>query len=389
MLRRSGPASLFAALLLIILSSCRGADKTSWLGAPQRVAPGIEFYSAADPTLIDPPGPIAVYMLRLDPARVRLRAKLANDKVLGVERVDEMAGRTGAIAAINGGFFNIRNGEPTGLLKIDGELVSDTRLARGVAIIRTPPAGPTELAFDQVTVTMMLRYAAVDSVWRVPVDGIDTTRERGKLMLYTPSYHTHTDTAPNGTEWILSGRPLRVVDIQSNVGRAPIPRDGIALSFGGIDPPESLDDLADGATVHLEPEWTALNGTSADRLNAADHIVNGAGLLRRAGRIFTNWEVENLRADTFVDVRHPRTLIGLDRRGFIWIAAIDGRRQDYSLGMSFADLQRLCDRLELTDALNLDGGGSTTMVLEGKVVNRPSDPGGPRAVGDGILVFKN
>jgi hypothetical protein len=379
--------ALVAALLLLVLTSCRGGEKPSWLGAPQHVAQGIEFYSSADPTLIDPPGPIAVYMLRLDPERVRLRAMLANGKILGTESVDQMAGRAGAIAAINGGFFNIRNGEPTGLLKVDGELVSDTRLPRGVAIIRAPPKGPTEIAFDQVTVTMMLRYAAADAEWRVPVDGINTTRERGKLMLYTPTYHSHTDTAPNGTEWILTGKPLRVVDVQSNVGRAPIPRDGIALSYGSVDLPESLDGLVDDATVRPETEWTSLNGVSADRLNAADHIVNGAGLLRLGGRPLTSWDVENLRADTFVDVRHPRTLIGLDRRGFIWLAAIDGRRQDHSLGMSFADLQRLCDRLELTDALNLDGGGSTTMVLEGKVVNRPSDPAGPRAVSDAILVF--
>lgn len=384
--RRSGPAALLAVWLLIVLSSC-GDKPVSWVGAPQRIAPGIEFYSSADPTLIDPAGPIAVYMLRLDPAKVRLRGALANDKILGVERVDEMAGRAGAVAAINGGFFNIRNGEPTGLLKIDGELVSDTRLPRGVAVFRAPPNGPTELAFDQVTVMLRLRYADAESEWLVPVDGVDTTRERGKLMLYTPAYHAHTDTAPNGTEWVLSGTPLRVIDIQANVGRAPIPRDGIALSYGGLDLPESLAALTDDATVRLETEWTSLNGLSAERLNAADHIVNGAGLLRLAGRVFTNWEVENLRADTFVDVRHPRTLIGLDRRGFIWLAAIDGRRPDYSLGMSFADLQRLCDRLELTDALNLDGGGSTTMVIEGKVVNRPSDPAGPRAVGDAILVF--
>jgi len=47
---------------------------------------------------------------------------------------------------------------------------------------------------------------------------------------------------------------------------------------------------------------------------------------------------------------------------------------------------RLCDRLDLRDALNLDGGGSTTMVVQGKIVNRPSDAGGPRPVSDAILV---
>ena len=79
-------------------------------------------------------------------------------------------------------------------------------------------------------------------------------------------------------------------------------------------------------------------------------------------------------------------MIGVDRQGFIWLVAVDGRRPDHSLGMTFAELERLSDRLDLTDALNLDGGGSTTMVVNGQVVNRPSDPTGPRAVSDALVV---
>jgi exopolysaccharide biosynthesis protein len=90
--------------------------------------------------------------------------------------------------------------------------------------------------------------------------------------------------------------------------------------------------------------------------------------------------------DTFINQRHPRTVIGVDRRGFIWLVAIDGRQADHSVGMTFADLLRLCDRLDLRDALNLDGGGSTTMVVQGRVVNQPSDAAGPRPVSDAILV---
>jgi exopolysaccharide biosynthesis protein len=56
--------------------------------------------------------------------------------------------------------------------------------------------------------------------------------------------------------------------------------------------------------------------------------------------------------------------------------------------MTFAELQRMADRLQLRDALNLDGGGSTTMVVTGRVVNRPSDPTGPRPVSDAIVVSK-
>jgi exopolysaccharide biosynthesis protein len=99
-----------------------------------------------------------------------------------------------------------------------------------------------------------------------------------------------------------------------------------------------------------------------------------------------DWAAEGLNPEAFTDARHPRTMIGLDAQGFIWLVAVDGRQPDYSIGMHFADLQRLADRLDLTDALNLDGGGSTTMVVDGQVVNRPSDPLGARPVGDALLV---
>ena len=139
--------------------------------------------------------------------------------------------------------------------------------------------------------------------------------------------------------------------------------------------------------VSFSIDWIALNGTSAEVLNAADHVVSGAGLLRLKGQIPTNWQSgESLNQQKFIDMRHPRTVIGLDTRGAIWLAAIDGRRPDYSVGMSFTELEALCDRLHLTHALNLDGGGSTTMVVRDAIVNRPSDPLGPRRVSDAILV---
>ena len=89
----------------------------------------------------------------------------------------------------------------------------------------------------------------------------------------------------------------------------------------------------------------------------------------------------------FTDVRHPRTVIGQDDGGAIWLITVDGRQPDYSIGMRFSDLQRLATRLRLTDALNLDGGGSTTMVVNGEIVNKPSDAAGARPVGDAILVM--
>jgi exopolysaccharide biosynthesis protein len=370
-----------------LIAACRAAPTPeSSLELLAQVAPGVERYRTADSSLVAGAGPITVSLLRLDPTRVRLASALSNDQVLDAEPVEAIAARHGAIAAINGGFFNRDNGEPTGLLKVGGELVSDASRLKGAVLITDLATGQMELEFDQLSAKVLMRFTARGREWEVPIDGVDTTRERGRLMLYTPAYHEDTDTAPTGTEWILNGDPLRVVDVRPGSGQTPIPRRGAALSFGGLDLPEPLAALTFNSTVTFETRWTSRGELPIERLDQADHIINGAGLLRRRGVPVSDWSDEGLSADGFINARHPRTLIGMDGRGFVWLAAVDGRQADYSIGMTFADLQRLCDRLALTDALNLDGGGSTTMVVEGRVVNRPSDPTGPRPVSDAIVV---
>jgi hypothetical protein len=378
-----------SAVLLALTLACRGTpDRTPWPGPPSVIAPGVELFQSTDQSLVEEAGPIALSLLRLDPARVHLASALSNDEVVDAERVDAIATRHQAVAAINGGFFNVKNGEPVGLLKVRGELVSDTALGRGAVVIQSPPSGRTELWFDQISARVTVKFRAEGFNWVVPIDGVDTTRERGKLMLYTPAYHGDTDTATKGTEWVIRGAKTPVVaGIRKDSGRTPIPRDGAVLSFGGLELPDALASLDIGTALSFETTWTTVNGLPAVRLEEADHVVNGAGLLRLNGVTPANWQThERLAPDTFINARHPRTVIGVDRRGFIWLVAIDGRQSDYSIGMNFADLVRLCDRLDLRDALNLDGGGSTTMVVQGKIVNRPSDAAGPRAVSDAILV---
>ena len=380
-------ALLLVAFALVLSGASAAFRQPSWLGAPQAVATGVEFFTTNDRSLVNPAGPIAAYLLRLDPRHVRLESALSNDEVMGAEPVDAIAARRHAVAAVNGGFFDVRTGEPVSLLKVAGELVSDSSAVKGAVAIQSPPRGRTELWFDQIAARLSLKFKAVGRDYVVPIDGVDTTRARGKLMLYTPMYHADTDTAANGTEWALDGKPLKVVDIRKNLGHTPIPRAGAVLSFGGLELPDPLAVLAPGVQVTIETTWRTLNGLSAKQLDRADAVVNGVGLLRLHGKVPTNWETgESLVPTSFINMRHPRTRIGVDGKGFIWLAAIDGRQPDHSVGMMFSDLERLCDRLGLTDALNLDGGGSTTMVVRGKIVNKPSDAAGPRPVSDAILV---
>jgi hypothetical protein len=387
-MRRRACSSLFTAAVALTWSLACGAAQSSqatpgWLSAGETIASGVVFHTSTDSTLVEPAAPVSVSLLRLDPLKVRLSSLLSNDQVMYAEPVLEMATRANAVAAVNAGFFNVNNGEPVGLLKVAGVLVSDTPVTKGAVGIWSPEKGRTELAFDQISARVDLRIGAEPSAVAMGVDGVDTTRARGKLMLYTPKYHEHTDTAGNGMEWVLRGSPLTVVEVRTNAGSTPIPRDGYVLSFGGLELPAELKLLSAGTPVSLDTHWTTVNGLEPDRIASADHVVNGAGLLRVKGRRITSWENERLSGPNFVDARHPRTMIGVDRRGDIWLVVVDGR-QAASAGMSFADLQRLADRLQLTDALNLDGGGSTTMVVKGAVVNRPSDAKGPRAVSDAI-----
>ncbi|MFD2354874.1 phosphodiester glycosidase family protein [Nonomuraea ferruginea] len=84
--------------------------------------------------------------------------------------------------------------------------------------------------------------------------------------------------------------------------------------------------------------------------------------------------------------RHPRTLVGTTRNGSLIVATIDGRKPGITVGANFAEAAQFMRWLGATQAINLDGGGSTAMVVKGKVVNQPSD-GGERAVGDALLVL--
>ena len=125
-------------------------------------------------------------------------------------------------------------------------------------------------------------------------------------------------------------------------------------------------------------------GSPARDWARARYAVGGAGLLLLSGRVLEEWGEERI-AQGFDTTRHPRTMIG-DDGASIWLVTVDGRQPALSLGMSFTELQGLAARLGLRSALNLDGGGSTTMVIRGAVVNHPSDQTGPRPVSDAIVV---
>jgi hypothetical protein len=88
----------------------------------------------------------------------------------------------------------------------------------------------------------------------------------------------------------------------------------------------------------------------------------------------------------FAASRHPRTAVGVGPGGVLWIVVVDGRQGEYSLGMTLPELATLFESLGATEALNLDGGGSSVMVVRGRMLSHPSDEQGEREVVNALLV---
>jgi Phosphodiester glycosidase len=110
--------------------------------------------------------------------------------------------------------------------------------------------------------------------------------------------------------------------------------------------------------------------------------VGGFPLLMRDGSVVAK------KCAAAICGRHPRTGIGSTADGRLLLVTVDGRRRRHSVGMTLIEFAREFERLGASWALNLDGGGSSTMVIRGKVINRPSDKGGERFVSSAILVLR-
>jgi hypothetical protein len=369
------------------------------LGAGERIADGVTFHRPNLAGVPDLPQPLAVQAIVLDPQRVDLTSALALGRQQGRATVLDAARREHAIAAVNAGFFVLASGDPTGVLRVDGDLVSDARLMRGAAAIAAGPKG-LRLTFDRARVRMLLDVRA-DEAWReVVLDGVDAVRRLGGATLYTPRFGDNTGTPSTGVEWTLSvdAKPTvtrrgsamivtRTATVRARgTGASAIPSAGAILSFGGDRPPTPLDRVHVGARVRLRQVWETETRRDADAFARADDVVGGAGLLLKDGRTIADWAIEQT-SESLRTVRHPRTMLGVDGRGAIWLVTVDGRQPGYSVGVTMPELQTLARALGLTDALNLDGGGSTTMVVGGAVMNRPSDAIGPRTVSDVLLVL--
>ena len=120
------------------------------------------------------------------------------------------------------------------------------------------------------------------------------------------------------------------------------------------------------------PGRTQMIGGYPELLDVGDPIVN-----------------DNVDSD-FALLRHPRTAVAYDpEAGRLWVMVVDGRQGSYSSGMTLAEMTAALSATDAAEALNLDGGGSSVMVARGRIMSRPSDEQGERAVRNALAVVSD
>jgi exopolysaccharide biosynthesis protein len=326
--------------------------------------------------------PVRMNLLRLDLSKVRLDVVHAFDAAIGVEKTSSIAARHGAIAAINAGFFRLDQslfaGEAAGVLQIDNVLLSESNQTR-IALFISNDITRTEVKIGHLdaraTVTVNKKF--------FQIAGINTSRKENELILYTPEFSRTTLTEPSGVEVVV--RKNKIVKVNVNQGSTEIPADGFVLSVTGkgIVPAEFLEYAKVKSKVRLNYNFARMDQGEIDA--TGEDIVGGVPQLIRDGRLEITWQEEK-SSKAFVETKHPRTAVAKLKDGKFLMVTVDGRSES-SGGIGLEELARLLLEFGAVDAMNLDGGGSTTMFLGGKVVNHPSDKEGERKVSDAILVF--
>lgn len=394
---RTLPPLLHAALLFLCISAGMLASAPTTAntttqtadGKPRLksevIAPGVEhlqitrgYKSEKEAT-----GPWFINILRIDLGRARLKMLHAMDEAVGLETVSSLATRYGALAAVNSGYFRTTGtyrGDSVGIEVLNGKILSEPNNVRAAAGL-IERDGKQNLIFGHIKFDGQLVAGARA---KHAIDGLNRPRGDNELIIFTPEFHRTTLTDPNGLEMIV--RQGRIVEQRDLRGSSTIPADGFVISVAGTSRQWALDKLGVGTRVKLNLHWSPTETEQANSWKQAASIIGGGPQLIKNGRLEITNAAEKI-LPSFVSDGHPRTAIAILKSGQILLVTVDGRQPGESIGMSLTMLADLLLEFGAVEAINLDGGGSTTMVIKNKLVNKPSDATGERPVSDAILVY--
>ena len=365
-----GTATLLGA------DASRSSDGPSFsqaLAPRTRLAQG---FSYNQETLAEGPWSVQVIRIRRDRADLGIHVLLGGGHRLGVATLSSQAStfpraRGRALAALNGDFFARGGpclGDPEGLCIRDGELISapNGKSAFWMGPDRSLHLGPV--------VSLLSMITPDGSNLAI---GLNEERQE-RPVLFTAAVGPRTPSA-HGTDCLLiaeasTGLPIRpglrsafrLRSVHSG-GNTPIPTNGVVLSL-----PERHEISPSQTTPGSL--WTLSTETRPDLKDTPTALGGGPALVK-------DGQPTQFQSS---DARHPRSAIGWNAE-FFFLVQVDGRQPGTSVGMSLAELAAHFARLGCTDALNLDGGGSSTLWARGQVMNTPCE-GSERPMGNALLI---
>ena len=379
------PASLVAAVALLLTSVVTSpsvaddrddrAARSAYSRFTKTIAPGLTFTR-----IVDRKTPRRIFVLTVDIAMpLTMDVALAGARMPARARTSRIARRAGALAAVNGDFGSRAGGTAHPYLQ-DGQL------------IRTSPIiGPSfAVTKDEQAITFQpptqLVTATLDTgpIWTIDRWN-DGPPGAGEIAAYTPV---------GGT---LSPPPL------ASCSARLVPSAPFAPSPGGVGFEQAFTVEQRGC---FEASLPTNGGVVLSAVPATGEalqvlsLVPGSGLTIRWTFGFPNvWDAIGgfpALLSEGLDIvgpcvgsfcgRNPRTGVGVTADGKILLVVVDGRQPKWSVGASLHEFARILLQLGATDAMNLDGGGSSTMVVNGEVMNRPSD-GQERRISTAVLVL--
>jgi hypothetical protein len=317
---------------------------------------------------------------------LQLETVKAGDHLRGKERTSLMAARRDRdrhriVAAINGDFYDTGNGIPINLQMRNGEIL---RQPTARSIFALSAAEKPFINFLSLAGSLQAKQKS----WQT-LHGLNRSRNADELIFFNHYFGGGTGTNNFGSE--IRIQPLKkfavndtiqavVREMRRHAGNASLDESTYIISGHGAAETWLIKNISVGDTIKFvwripETPWRLVEA------------IGGLPRLLRDGRISIESQAEG-GSESFTNTRHPRTAIGFnaDTSRFFFVT-VDGRQSGYSEGMTLPELANFMSALGCVQALNLDGGGSTTMVVRGNVVNRPSDPNGERAVANALLLI--
>ncbi|MDK2888480.1 MAG: hypothetical protein PWP72_1358 [Thermoanaerobacter sp.] len=334
------------------------------------LAPGVCYYSISGRTWQDEP--LKGHVLEVDPGQALLEVRVAvgGDALGRKETLSRLAARHGAVAAVNGGYFDPSSGHPIGSLVQDGRLLATSGILRTSVGI----TGDNRVRFGYFAPRVTVRPGDGEPLVAA---GVNTSPVAGGITLYTPAWGPRAAAAGDGLDVVVrKGEDGRFRVVETGSGGSPIPRDGYVLTFRGEAAAQAAV-LAVGTPVDVQFDW----GAGWEGLK---HLVTAGPLLVDEGQPLLQAIMEGFRGSVLEPA--PRTAIGVDGQGRLLLVEVDGRLKEWSAGVTLEELAYLMADLGAVRAAALDGGGSSAMWVKGRLVSRPSG-GRERELANAILVL--